>query len=273
MNPGGERGDVGAQGVHAGEPDEAEAHARALRERGYTVVVGGHTPEQVARLRAALTELYTRHGSPTPYDPSGRSLAADVQLAPTGFVLTRLLALCPELADDLLAPRVIAAARALLGPDARLELTGAVICDRRRPFFSWHNHIGGIDVEDYRARQDFPRFSASQRVIVVHYLDTIDGESGELRALPRRLSEPTEPPHDPMLETWPDQEKLHFPAGSTLILEQCTWHAVMPVRRPGLRMFIGAYLTAPDAPPTTSVDDSLCSFDGGGPLLRSLLPR
>jgi hypothetical protein len=155
----------------------------------------------------------------------------------------------------------------------RLELTGAVLCDRRRPFFSWHNHIGGIDVEDYRARGDFPRFTASQRVIVVHYLDDIDADSGELRALPRRLSEPTEAPHDPMLESWPSQEQLHFPAGSTLILEQCTWHAVMPVRRPGLRMFIGAYLTSPDAPPTQSVDDSLRSFDGGGPLLRSLLPR
>lgn len=252
---------------------EAEAHARSLRERGYTVVVGGHTPEQVARLRAALTEIYVRSGSPTPYDPRGRSISADVQLAPTGFVLTRLLALCPELADDILAPRVVAAARALLGPEARLELTGAVICDQRRPFFSWHNHIGGIDVEDYRARQDYPRFSRSQRVIVVHYLDDIDGDGGELRALPRALDEPTEPPHDIMTETWPGQERLHFPAGSTLILEQCTWHAVMPVRRPGLRMFVGAYLTSSEAPTTDAIDDSLRSFTGGGPLLRSLLPR
>ncbi|MEZ4385710.1 MAG: hypothetical protein R3A79_30605 [Nannocystaceae bacterium] len=260
-------------GATPGADREAEAHAAALRERGFTVVDGGHTPEQVARLRAALAEVYARSGAPAPYDPKGRAVAADVQLAPTGFVLTRLLALCPELADDVLAPRVVAAARALLGPYARLELTGAVICDERRPFFSWHNHIGGIDVEDYRERREYPRFAASQRVIVVHYLDAIDADGGELRVLPRALAEATEPPHDIMREDWPGHERVHLAAGSTLILEQCTWHAVMPVRRPGLRMFVGAYLTSPEAPATAAVDDSLRAFTGGGPLLRSLLPR
>src|SRR5690606_36339307 len=136
-------------------------------------------------------------------------------------------------------------------------LTGAVLCDATRPFFSWHNHIGGIDVEDVRARGDFPRFTASERVIGVLYLDDVDEDGGELRALPRALAAPTEPPHDRMRERWPGQVRLHFPAGSTLVLEQCTWHAVMPRRRPGLRAFIGAYLTARRAPPTAAVDTSL----------------
>jgi hypothetical protein len=253
--------------------DAPESHARALRERGYTIVRDGHTAQQVDRLRAALLAIHRRHGAPVPYDSEGRQLAPDVMLAPTGFVLTRLLAHCPELADDLLAPAVVAAARALLGAETRLELTGAVICDDRRPFFSWHNHIGGIDVEDYRARREFPRFGASERLIAVHYLDDVDELGGELRVLPRAIDEPTEPPHDRFVETWPGQERLRFPAGSTLILEQCTWHAVMPRRRPGLRAFVGAYLTSPRAPKSTAVDDSLPGFVGGGELLRSLLPR
>lgn len=252
--------------------DEAEGHARALRERGYAVVNGSHSQEQVARLRAALLAIYQRHGAPVPYDPKGRELGPDVLLAPTGFVITRLLAHCPELAEDLLMPRVVAAARRLLGPDVRLELTGAVICDSHRPFFSWHNHIGGIDVEDYRARREFPRFTASERLIAVLYLDDVDEDGGEIRALPRAIDGPTEPLYRQSNESWPGQERLHFEAGSTLLLEQCTWHAVMPLRRPGLRMFVGIYLKSPRAPKTVAVDDSLNGFSGGGALLRSLLP-
>jgi len=250
----------------------AQAHAKALSERGYAVITGTHSAEQVRRLRAALAAIHAGQGAPTPYAKAMCELAPDLQLAPTGFVITSLLGRCPELAEDLLAPSVIAAARALLGADARLELAGAVICDDARPFFSWHNHIGGIDVEEVRARGEFPRFTASQRVIVVLYLDDIDGDGGEVRVLPRRITEPTEPPHDQMIDAWPEQVCLHFPAGSTLLLEQSTWHAVMPRRRPGLRMFIGAYLTSSSAPPTSVVDASLRGFSGGGALLRSLLP-
>lgn len=252
---------------------DADAHASALRERGYTVLARTHDAEQIARLRAAILAIHAEHGAPVPYAPALRSIAGDLQLAPTGFVITSLLARCPGLADEILAPPVIAAARALLGDDLHLELTGAVICDPTRPFFSWHNHIGGIDVEAVRARGEFPRFTASERVIVVLYLDDIDSDGGELRALPRTIDAPTEPPHDRMIDTWPGQVPLHFPAGSTLVLEQCTWHAVMPRRRPGLRIFIGAYLTSSRAPATAAVDPSLRTFTGGGPLLRSLLPR
>ena len=252
---------------------EAELHASELRERGYTVLEATHSPQQVARFRSTFEDIYQRYGAPTPYDPRGRMLDDKVLINPTGFVITKLFSICPEVACELLSPRVIAVARRLLGDDATLELTGANISDSGRPFFSWHNHIGGIDVEDYRARLDFPRFDRSQRVIVVLYLDDIDERGGELRALPRAIYEPTEPPHDQMIDTWPGQVRLRFPAGSTLIFEQCTWHSVMPKQTPGHRMFVGAYLKSRDAPRPSAIDESLLDFRGGDAMLQSLLPR
>jgi ectoine hydroxylase-related dioxygenase (phytanoyl-CoA dioxygenase family) len=254
-------------------PDEAlDAHARALRERGFTVVEHSHSAATVARFRAGIEALHRRCGAPVPYSAKGAQLGGDVQLAPTGFVVTRLLAQFPEFADELLCPDVIEIVRRVLGRDMHLELTGAVMCDATRPFFSWHNHIGGIDVEDYRARTTWPRFAESQRVIAVLYLDDIDVAGGELRAYPRAVSDPTDAPFDEMTPDWPGQAALHFPAGSTVIFEQCTWHAAMPKTSPGLRMFVGAYLTSSRAPRTEAVDDSLVGFSGGGTLLQSLLP-
>lgn len=252
---------------------EIDAHVRSLRERGFTVIEGSHPPATVARFRAGLLRLYEDHGAPTPYSAKGEILGPDVQLAPTGFVITRLLALFPEFADELMSPAVVEVVRRLLGRDMHLELTGAVICDVTRPFFSWHNHIGGIDVEDYRARKTWPRFIESQRVIVVLYLDDIDGEGGELRAYPRAIRDPTDAPYDQMQRDWEGQVELDFPAGSTVIFEQCTWHAAIARTRPGLRVFMGAYMTSARAPKTEAIDDSLLGFEGGGELLQSLLPR
>jgi ectoine hydroxylase-related dioxygenase (phytanoyl-CoA dioxygenase family) len=253
--------------------DELQAHARALRERGFCVVEHSHSDAVVAKFRAALEALHRRCGSPVPYSLKGEQLERDLQLAPTGFVVTRLLAQFPELADELLCPDVIEVVRRVLGRDMHLELTGAVLCDANRPFFSWHNHIGGIDVEDYRARTTWPRFAESQRVIAVLYLDDIDVAGGELRAYPRAIADPTDAPFDEMTPDWPGQVSLHFPAGSTVIFEQCTWHAALPKTSPGLRMFVGAYLTSARAPRTDAIDDSLVGFAGGGELLQSLLPR
>lgn len=251
--------------------EELEAHARALRERGFTVVERSHSPTTVAKFRAGIEALHQRVGAPVPYSAKGEQLGPDVQLAPTGFVVTRLLAQFPELADELMSPDVVEVVRRVLGRDMHLELTGAVMCDAHRPFFSWHNHIGGIDVEDYRARTTWPRFVESQRVIAVLYLDDIDAQGGELRAYPRAVRDPTDAPFDDMTPDWPGHVALHFPAGSTVIFEQCTWHAAMPKTSPGLRMFVGAYLTSARAPRTDAVDDSLVGFAGGGALLQSLL--
>jgi hypothetical protein len=55
------------------------------------------------------------------------------------------------------------------------------------------------------------------------------------------------------------------------VFEQCTWHAVRPQTREGLRMFVGTYFTSRVAPAARGVDRSLVGFRGAGPLLRSVL--
>jgi len=250
-----------------------EEHARELLERGYTVIRHSHSEDDVAAIRERILAIYAEHGTPTPYANPTRELSANVLVNPTGFVMFKLLAIAPELSPRLMSPRVVDVARALLGRDMHVELTGASLSDPSRPFFTWHNHIGGIDVEDYRERRAFPRFERSERLIAVLYLDDIDEGGGELLALPRKISEPTEPPFDLFTHHWAGEERITFPKGSTLIFEQCTWHAVLPQLRPGIRIFVGCYFTSSAAAKTVAVDDSLRGFRGGGDLLQSVLPR
>ncbi len=246
-------------------------HAADLLERGYTILPRTHDDAAVDAIRARLHAIHDAHGAPAPYASAARELSANATLNPTGFVLFELLGLAPELAPLLLSQELVDVSRAVLGSDAFLELAGAVVSDAGRPFFSWHNHIGGIDVEEQRASKVFPRFTRSERLIAVVYLDEIDQEGGPLLALPRRIADPTEPLADLRAQRWDGEVTITFPRGSTLIFEQCTWHAVRPQRREGLRMFAGTYFTSRTAPKTRSVDRSLIGFRGGGPLLQSVL--
>lgn len=244
-----------------------------LRERGYAWIENSHSAEDVRAFREALGEIHARFGSPAPYAAHARELSPRVLLNPTGFVVFELLGECPELAPRILSPAVVHAARALLGHDMHLELTGANVSDASRPFFSWHNHLGGIDVEEHRAMGDAPHFDRSERLIAVLYLDETDADGGELLVRPRQIDDPTGPLGDTMAEHWEGQVTVHVPRGATLLLEQCTWHAVRPMRREGLRMFVGAYFTAAHAPPTRNRDRSLDALQTDDPLLRSVLSR
>lgn len=244
-----------------------------LRERGYAVIEDSHSEEDVHAFREALTSLHARFDSPPPYAARARELSARVLLNPTGFVVFELLGECPELSSRVLSPAVVQAARALLGDDMHLELTGANVSDASRPFFSWHNHLGGIDVEEHRASGDAPQFARSERLIAVLYLDETDADGGELLVMPRQIDDATEPLGDTMAEHWEGQVTVPVPRGATLLLEQCSWHAVRPMRRAGLRMFVGAYFTASHAPPTRNVDRSLEALQTDDPLLRSVLPH
>jgi ectoine hydroxylase-related dioxygenase (phytanoyl-CoA dioxygenase family) len=248
-------------------------HHRALLERGYTVVENTHGEAQLTVLRDSLERIHRAHGSPRPHASPEQVLTRNVIVNPTGFVVFELLAVAPEVASCLVSPALVDVVRALLGPDMHLELTGGSISDASRPFFSWHNHIGGIDVEAYRDREAYPRFERSQRVIAVVYLDDIDAAGGELLVLPRKITDPTAPPGDRFAPTWEGEVVVHLRRGSTLLLEQCTWHAVRPCTRSGLRMFVGAYFASSEAPPTQLRDSSLPGFRGGGLLLQSVLPR
>src|SRR5262245_6929580 len=248
-------------------------HATELSEVGFTVLERTHDAAIVEVFREKLQALYRACGAPTPYAERARKLTPEIELSPTGFVIYKLLKLFPELAADLLVPELVEVARRVLGPDMHIELTGAVISDRARPFFGWHSHIGGIDVEDYRARSVWPRFERAERLIAALYLDDIDETSGQILTFPRRLSDPTEAPFDPLRQSWDGQVRLNFPRGSSLIFEQCNWHAVEPTAQPGLRMFVGFYLTSKSAPPTSEKDESLAECRGRSELFDSVLPR
>jgi hypothetical protein len=247
--------------------------ARALLERGFVVLERTHEDAALDALEAGITAIHRAHGAPTPFADRPVRLTPELEINPTGFVIFKLVGLRPELAPFLLSEPLLSVAREVLGPDCFVELTGASISDAARRFFTWHNHIGGIDVEAVRATRARPRFTRSERLIAVTYLDDIDPGGGELWAVPRRIDEGTEPLGDERSEGWPGAVPIRFPRGSTLVFEQCTWHSVRTRQRPGLRMFAGAYLTSTAAPPTSLVDDSLVGFPGGGELFRSVLPR
>lgn len=223
-----------------------------LLARGFAMVRGG----AYAELRAHVFGVYQAHGEPSPFaEQETRSGACLIN--PTGFVIPSLLAECPEAAPWVLGDAVLDIARAALGDDMHLEMLGANITDASRPFFDWHQHIGGIDVEEVRALGIYPRFERSERLIAVTYLDAIDGDGGEILVVPRAIDEATEPLGAQTALSWPREVVVHLDAGDTLVLEQCTWHSVRPMRRDGMRAFVGAYLTASCAARTRAVDASL----------------
>jgi hypothetical protein len=248
-------------------------HVRDLRERGYTVFERVYDDAEIERLTETMARLHALAGRPECFSREARMLAPEIELCTTGLVFYKFIKRCPEHAELIVRPEVVAALRGYVGHDVELELTGAVIADSHRPFFAWHTHIGGIDDSKYRHAGVWPRFDEPQRVMTLLYVQDLAGENGPLLVYPRRVEEPTAPPHPLDAVDWPGQIQLEIPRGSVVIMDQCTWHAVRPKTSAGLRSFVGCYFRSPKAPATEWIDESLRGFEGGGDLLRSLLPR
>ncbi|MEZ4372600.1 MAG: hypothetical protein R3B07_17370 [Polyangiaceae bacterium] len=251
----------------------AQHHAREIAEQGYTVLERTHEPEALERLTKIIQQILEDTGLERPYAAVPRELSKNLVVNPTGLAIFQLVKLAPEAAPLLFSSHLLEAARAALGDDMFLELTGGSVSDASRPFFTWHHHIGGIDVEGVRQRGELPRLQHCERLIAVTYLHEIDAEGGELLAIPRRLGDPMDPRGDERDPDWPGAVTIRFPRGSTLVFEQSTWHAVRPMQRPGLRMFVGGYFTAQRAPRTELVDESLDGFAGGGSDFQQLLAQ
>lgn len=249
------------------------SHVRSLRERGYTVFERAYDDAEVGRLTATMTRLHALAGRPECFSREVKRLAPEIELCTTGLVFYKFIKWCPEHADLMVRPDIVSAIRGYLGADAELELTGMVIADAHRPFFAWHTHIGGIDDSKYRHAGVWPQFEEPQRLMTLLYTQDLKGDNGPLLVYPRRVDEPTAPPHDLSRVEWPDQIELEVPRGSVVIMDQCTWHAVRAKTSAGLRSFVGCYFKSPKAPATDWVDESLRGFAGGGELLQSLLPR
>lgn len=250
-----------------------DEQGRQLRERGSAVMPGLYPATRVERLRASLLALYERLGEPPLYAREPVWLTGDLEVSSTGLVVHKLLGFDPSLHRDILEPDLVAVVRRALGEDMRLEFVGAVIADRTRPFFAWHNHVGGIDDEAFRRRGLRPPIARPERVAALVYLDEIGPDSGQLLIWPHRLDGSAAPPLPIDLSEWPGQHAVRGPAGTVALLDQCAWHAVRPRTVAGLRLFVGLWFAAADARPAERVDESLRALADVDPLLRSLLPR
>ena len=254
-------------------PSSTQEHIDSLRSRGFTVFVGSYPEQEVDALSATMTRLHRESGNPACYSRQQRQLASEVELSTTGLVFYKFIKRCPEHAGLLIKPEVAAAIRGYVGDDVELELTGAVIADATRPFFAWHTHIGGIDDGKYRREGIWPTIDAPRRLMTLLYVDELDENNGPLLVFPRRVGDPTPPPHDPYAQSWPGEIVLTVPRGTLVIMDECTWHAVRAKRSAGIRSFVGCYFKSPRAEATEWIDESLRGFPGGGPIFQSFLPR
>jgi hypothetical protein len=250
------------------------AHTGELLERGYTVFESLYDLEWVAKIRAEIEDIHAELGHPRCYLPGNQELRPGVNLCAAGMAVHRLFLMRPHWTASLLRPEAVAALRGALGHDMVIEVAGCVVSDESRPFFGWHMHVGGIDDGQYRKSGQWPTITKMQRVMTLTYLQDLTDDNGPMLILPRKVGDPTAPPHELDAGSWAGQVELRVPAGSLVAVDECTWHAVRPKRTPGLRMFLGVGFAARDAPIGGWADREvreLGELEQSSELLRSLL--
>lgn len=245
-----------------------ETAAAAVRDEGWALLPPSHSQDDLRAFTASLDALRARFGATELHAGQPVWLADTVEIAGPGLAFYQLLGLAPELAPRLLTPAILAAARAVLGEAMHLELVGAVMSDETRPFTEWETHLGGIDDERWRREGRRPRKTRIERLVAFLFLEAMTDDTGPWRVIPRRVGDPTEPLADPRAPTWPGAVTLSAPPGAVLLLDESTWHSVTPRRTPGIRRFVGAYLTRDDVAPTVGVDASLAGFRDVLPVRR-----
>lgn len=235
---------------------DAAAHARQILARGFTTYAGLVPPDRTGRLAQALRELWHEHGEPRPYSRHDIHLADGVEITPVGFTVHGLLARIPAVSALLRRPELLALFRELLGDGFELEMVSGIVSDHTRPFFFWHNHVGGIDGEDYRGRS-MSTFRRPERLVCTFYLSPLDDEHGMMLVYPRAIDDPLDPPLEPGRDPWPGALEVRAPAGSVLVVDQATWHAVTPMSREAQRSFVGAFVRRAGLAPTVRRDASV----------------
>ncbi|MBW2463492.1 MAG: phytanoyl-CoA dioxygenase family protein [Deltaproteobacteria bacterium] len=246
---------------------DIDGHVDALRERGFTVLPALYREEDVQAVRACLHDLHRSMESPL----AGGAPRPGVEVSPAGMVFHRLAAERPDIVPRLLHPNAVEVVRGLLGDDMVLELLAGVVSDHHRPFFEWHTHVGGVDDESTGYNREFPTFTTSERVTMLHYVEGLTDDNGPLLVLPRRVDEATEAPHPTSQEQWPGQVELLCPPGSVVILEQSTWHAACRRKTPGIRLYTGFYFAAATATKNPVFDETLSDYAGDDALFRSVV--
>lgn len=251
-----------------------DPRSQQLIDRSYAVLRGHWDAGKVARIRTALAGIYGRLEQPPLWSAEPLWQGENVEISNTGLVIHKLLSFDPSLHADLLDAEVIEIIRGALGHDMHLEFAGAVITNHTRPFFKWHNHVGGIEDEKYRRLGLRPAIERPERVAMIVYLEAMGPGTGQLLIHPQRVSGASGPPGVVEEPNWEGQVEVSGGPGTVVMIDQTTWHAALPrTVSHELRMFFGLWFAASCVPKTERVDESLFAVESPDPLLRSLLPR
>lgn len=254
-------------------PVDPQAHAQQILEQGYTVFERAFEPEWVDAARAKIMANYEALGRPPLWSREALQLEEDVIACMAGLCVHGLLPRYPELGTELFRPEFIDVFRQVLGEDMFMEVAGWVISDKRRPFFDWHLHADGKDDSFHLRRGYWPKIDKPQRLMALLYLDDLDPEHGPLLIYPHEIGTPLDPPYDTSAENWEGQVEFGLPAGSLVVIEACTWHAVRKQLNDQPRIWICCTFTAGDAERCGWFDPRLLSYESDNPVLQSVLPR
>lgn len=246
--------------------------SRQLIEDSYAVLPGLYDAAKVSRVRSRLEALVAEIDPPQMYSKEPQWLGDNIEISATGLVLHKLLGFAPELHRDLLDPVAVDIARRALGPDMYLEFVGAIAVDHTRPFFAWHNHVGGIDDEKYRRLGAHDPIEAIERVAMIVYLDTMAPGTGQFMLHPHRVNGAMPPPAPRDEPNWEGRLVVEGPPGTVVMIDQTTWHAALPRTVEGeLRYFMGVWFASGSAPASDRVDETLARIEQPDPLLRAVL--
>jgi hypothetical protein len=246
------------------------SQAEQFLRDGYTLLPGLYDAATVQALRDALTDLHAEVGHLPLYAREPIRDTPHTEISSTGLVFFHLLGWRPGLAPLLMHPTALQVVRDILGLQPRIELVGAVMTDHTRPFFEWHNHVGGPDDEDIRVSGEVrPTSMRPQRLSYLIYLDEATIDDGPLLVLPGRPTDTRHAPEPRDRIRWQGDVAVTWPAGSVLLIDETTWHAVPQRTHPGLRRWVGAYFAAADVPHSQRLDESLRQVTD--PVLRELI--
>ena len=231
-----------------------------LATHGYCLWSRSLADDGLAELAAAIRVLAAEVAPPVWRAAPPLVLGPHTQVTSAGLVLTGLLERLPAHRQALIPAALCRAVQDLLGHDALVEVVGAMVSTNARPFFGWHTHLDGRDEGERVQTGVWPTPQGLRRVLTLLYLDDVDDDGGPLLVLPRQLDDPTRPPG--LLDTpdWPGHVRLQPRAGTLVAIDERTWHAVLPMRRPGSRTVLAVYFAARGVPAGQWADPSLAGL-------------
>lgn len=239
---------------------------RELVTQGFTVLPALRDLAAIERLTRALDRLRDEAAPPRLHADDDLVLGEDTKVSAVGLTFFGLLGRAPETADLFVGEDLVALLREALGPALELEQSCGVISDEQRPFFFWHHHVGGIDGQDFRGERPPPP-ARLERLVCTIYATPLDEAHGEMLVHARAVGDSLAPPHTPGRGPWPGATPLRVPAGSVVVLDESTWHAVTPMRVPGLRRFAAFFVRRAGLAPTRRIDDTIAPALASDPRL------